>query len=209
MPGLPTISPCDLAISVLVPTGPAFAWGAHISFHFSLSVRSRSRTDSPLLEFFGYLAKEIMVLIIACCHPTATRTATARSRQTPLPLTALLKPNQLPGKPEEPRHTGGSARGSLHPTQHTGCRPASSRPFAASVCRQGTPPPSVTRARAVGPSASPRQPPTSSVCFPMATLQTALRQPRTLCRSPLPQQPETTGAPCTAGMAVRSLTNTS
>lgn len=147
MPGLPTISPCDLAISVLVPTGPAFAWGAHISFHFSLSVRSRSRTDSPLLEFFGYLAKEIMVLIIACCHPTATRTATARSRQTPLPLTALLKPNQLPGKPEEPRHTGGSARGSLHPTQHTGCRPASSRPFAASVCRQGTPPPSVTRAR--------------------------------------------------------------
>lgn len=63
------------------------------------------------------------------------------------------------------------------PAQHTGCRPASSRPFAASVCRRGTPPPSITHACAVGPSASPRQPPTASVWFPTATLQTALRQP--------------------------------
>lgn len=115
----PLLVPCprvtfafDLVISRLVTTGSVFAWGSHISFHFSLSVTSRSRTDSPLLAFFCYLTNEVSVSIIVFCHPVATGTVILYGQDTHPNFHRALETKPTPtesSRGNPPQSTGSSA----------------------------------------------------------------------------------------------------
>ena len=182
---------------MLVTTGSPGARGAPISFHFSLPATSRSRTDSPLLEFFSCLTNEITVLIIAFRHPAATRTVRAYGQDRH--PSSHCAPETKPAPAEKPRGNSSHnarfsaslappnpVRESLAQHQH------SAEPSQESACFQhGAQPPHAApgeRSSTLSFLSSQRTNKQHSL-HNAATLQAGpYAHPCTFCRSPLRQQ---------------------